>query len=464
MSRIFFSRLDSLSQSSLHQPAKSVGLSMRSKSLVLFCLSLFFAASTWAAETSWTLEGWNPYAQRPALMQDMTKDETAGVLNQSSRGFHGNSAWRKTFPVAGETYYQFRAVGHATDVDLPRRSIVAKVDWKNRAGQRISWPDYPLSQAGSTDGGFELGGIYQAPRGAVSATIDLIFRWAERGSVQWQGVSFEPCEAPKPRSVKIATVNFRPSNSSGPEKNRQSFLPYLEQAGKESADIVCLGEGITVVGTSLQYTDVSESVPGATTRFLGVAAKQYNMYVVAGIYERAGETVYNTAVLIGRDGNLKGVYRKAALPREEIEGGITPGGEFPVFETDFGKVGIMICWDVQFPEPARRLAMNGAEIILMPIWGGNETLMAARAIENQVYLVTSGYDAPTAVFDRTGRRVAEATGNGTIAFHSVDLNKRTFWEWLGDLGARIPREAPAILPEPGLRQTGSSRVGDWRVR
>lgn len=464
MLKISFNRLCSLSESSLHGPAKSILLSKRSRWMVLLCLDLSFAASIRAAETSWSLEGWEPYAQRPALMQDMTKDETANVLNQASRGFHGNGTWRKTFPVEREAYYQFHAAGVATDVDLPRRSILAKVDWRSRGGARVSWPDYPLTQARSTDGGFELGGIFQAPRGAVSATIDLILRWAERGSVEWRSVTFEPCEAPEPRSVKIAAVNFRPRGSSGPESNLQAFLRYLEQAGQEGADIVCLGEGITMVGTGLGYIDASEPVPGPTTRYLGEVAKQYGMYIVAGIYEKVGEIVYNTAVLIGRDGDLVGTFRKAALPREEIEGGITPGSELPVFETDFGKVGMMICWDVQFPEPARRLAMNGAEIILLPIWGGNETLMAARAIENQVYLVTSGYDAPTAIFDRTGRRVAEATADGSIAFHTVDLNERTFWEWLGDLGARIPREAPPIRPEVGLRQNGSTHVGNWGVR
>jgi formylglycine-generating enzyme required for sulfatase activity len=84
--------------------------------------------------------------------------------------------------------------------------------------------------------------------------------------------------------------------------------------------------------------------------------------------------------LFGRDGQLIGKYRKVCLPREEIDGGITPGTEYPVFDTDFGRIGMMICWDVSYPEVARELAARGAEMILMPIWGGNETLAKARAI------------------------------------------------------------------------------------
>ncbi|MBN1346433.1 MAG: carbon-nitrogen hydrolase family protein [Phycisphaerae bacterium] len=166
--------------------------------------------------------------------------------------------------------------------------------------------------------------------------------------------------------------------------------------------------------------------------------------IVAGIYERVGKVVYNAGVMAGPDGELVGKYYKKCLPREEIEGGITPGGEYPVFDTRFGKVGVMICWDIHFPEVARRLAMNGAELILVPIWGGNELLLRARAVENQVYVATSSYDHKlrTAVWDRRGDPLAAATQPGEIALAEVDLNARTQWNWLGDFRARITRERP----------------------
>ena len=112
-----------------------------------------------------------------------------------------------------------------------------------------------------------------------------------------------------------------------------------------------------------------------TTRRL---ARELRSYVVGGLYERVGPVVYNTAVLIDRDGKLAGRYRKTHLPREEWEAGITPGDSYPVFTTDFGKIGLMISWDVQFPEPWRELGLQGAELVLMPIWGGSETLLRAR--------------------------------------------------------------------------------------
>jgi predicted amidohydrolase len=88
---------------------------------------------------------------------------------------------------------------------------------------------------------------------------------------------------------------------------------------------VCLPEAITLVGTPLDYIAASEPVPGPTTKYLGDLARKFKMYIVAGILEREGDVVYNTAILMDRDGKLAGKYRKLSLPREEIEGGVTPG-------------------------------------------------------------------------------------------------------------------------------------------
>ncbi len=201
------------------------------------------------------------------------------------------------------------------------------------------------------------------------------------------------------------------------------------------------------MGTKYQYADVAEPIPGPSTRFLGRLAKKHHLYIVAGLYERAGKAVYNTSVLMGRDGEVAGKYRKVCLPREEIDGGMTPGSEYPVFDTDFGRVAMMICWDVSYPEVARELAAKGAEVILMPIAGGNEILVRARAIENQLHLVASGYDIPTAIYDRGGQALAKAKKDPEVVVCEVDLNARQIWYWLGDWRSRIWREGPPRLQD-----------------
>ena len=153
-------------------------------------------------------------------------------------------------------------------------------------------------------------------------------------------------------------------------------------------------------------------------------------------------------MLIDRAGNVEGKYRKVYLPREEIEAGLTPGNDYPVFRTDFGTVGLMICYDVFFADPARALATKGAEVILMPIWGGDETLAKARAIENKVFLVASGYDHPTYIMDPDGEMLSVAKNRGAAATATVDLNKRYVDQWLGDMHGRRMKELRLDVKAP----------------
>lgn len=130
---------------------------------------------------------------------------------------------------------------------------------------------------------------------------------------------------------------------------------------------------------------------GPSTDYFGTLAKQHDLYIVAGLLEREEHRVYNVAVLIGPDGTVVGKYRKVALPRTEIDAGVVAGDDYPVFDTRFGKVGMMVCYDGFYPEVARELSNRGAEVIAFPVWGCNPLLASARACENHVFVVSSTY-------------------------------------------------------------------------
>jgi predicted amidohydrolase len=318
------------------------------------------------------------------------------------------------------------------------------VVWFDSKGKQVEQAEFPFLAPGVDGEGWgRVTGTYRVPERASAAQMELRLRWAARGEVVWRDARLVETAAPMPRKVKFASVNHRPRGTKTAAENLEQFGRMIDEAGAAGADVICLPEGVTLCGTKLTYAAVAEPVPGPSTKFLGERAARQKAYVVAGIYEREGKTIYNTSVLVGRDGQLVGKYRKVCLPREEIDGGITPGTEYPVFDTDFGRVGMMICWDVSYPEVARELSARGAEVILMPIWGGNETLARARAIENQVYVVASGYDFRTAIYDRAGEAVAKAGDRSEVIYAGVDLNERTLWPWLGDWRARIWLEGPA---------------------
>lgn len=356
---------------------------------------------------------------------------------------YADGHWYKYVNVEAGAYFEFKGFYLADKVEDARRNIQARIIWFNHAGQQVGFAEYPVTRTDKTREGWNIfEKVYEVPDQTIQAKIELHFRWDADGMVRFSNVSFQKTAPPQPRIVKVATVHHKPHRSKSAQDNLNKFASLVDQAGAQKADIVCLPEAITMVGTGISYVNSSEPIPGPSTRFLGEVAKKNHLYIVAGLLERDGEIVYNTSVLIDREGKLVGKYRKVSLPREEIDGGITPGDSYPVFDTDIGKIGMMICWDVTFPDAAKTLAQHGAEIILMPIAGGYIKLAMARALENQVYLVSSTYDMISAVFDLEGNVITEATDSNPVAVTEIDLNYQKLWPWIGDLKSRIPREMP----------------------
>jgi len=396
------------------------------------------------------LDGWKFESQRSDVAPRYAVDKKTNfdgkptlVLRGGGKDFAAGY-WYKVVPAQAGTFYKFQTHYKSSGVDEPHRSILARILWQDESGKIKGFREYPAtSPQQNKDGWRVIEQSYQAPEGTRSARLELHYRWDADGAVNFGETSFETTAAPEKRMVRLAAVHHRPRNSQSSADNLKAFATLVDQAGAQKADIVCLPEGVTIVGTTHDYVSASEPIPGNTTKYLGEVARRNNLYIVAGILEKDGPVVYNTAVLIDRNGNVAGKYRKTSLPREEIDGGVTPGNSFPVFDTDFGRIGIMICWDVTFPEPARALAQQGAEVIFLPIWGGDLTLAKARAIENQVYVVSSTYDMITGVFDLEGNVVKEAKADKEVVVVDVDLNQQKLWPWLGDFKNRIPREMPS---------------------
>jgi predicted amidohydrolase len=203
------------------------------------------------------------------------------------------------------------------------------------------------------------------------------------------------------------------------------------------------------VGVGRKPAETAEPVPGPTTEYFGNLARQHDLHIVLSLHEREGHLIYNTAVLMGPDGRLIGKYRKVCLPHAEVQAGIAPGHEYPVFETRLGRVGLMVCYDGFFPEVARELSNRGAEIIAWPVWGCDPLLAQARACENRVFLVSSTYSFPkdhwmiSAVFDRMGKPMAQAGTPGSVAVAEVDLSGPCIGPYnLGDFHSMVPRHRP----------------------
>jgi predicted amidohydrolase len=413
-----------------------------------------YQQSTFHADSAGIPPGWRTWAARPEIAPRTSVDQVYSRGGEGSLAISGQSngaeygGWERTVGgVEAGKWYRFVAYYRASGLNHEHWQVVARLNWKSVDGKGAGRPDYPYKTVREGDW-IRLSQDVQAPDEASAVNIELYLQNAPQATIWWDDISIESIPDPAPRKVTIASINYRPGKqgSGSAKENIEQFIRAAETAIPGEVDLILFPEATSAVDNGLSYAEAADTVPGSITRQYGELAKKKNAYVVAGIDEREGAAVYNTAVLIDRKGRVIGKYRKVYIPREEIEVGITPGTDYPVFDTDFGRIGIMICWDVRYPEPARALGLRGAEVILLPIWDGNETLTAARAIENQVFLVTSSYGSPTQILDPNGKQLALAPRIGTAAIATIDLNKRYIDPWLGDMRARTIKEYRGDVP------------------
>ncbi|WP_394829265.1 nitrilase-related carbon-nitrogen hydrolase [Pendulispora albinea] len=209
-----------------------------------------------------------------------------------------------------------------------------------------------------------------------------------------------------PRNVKVGLIQmatpFDPAWSVERIKKDalEKHLPLIEQAGKSGVQILGLQEIFNgpyfCPSQDPKWYDAAESCPGPTTELMAGYAKKYDMAMVVPIYERDLPGVYyNTAAMIDADGTYLGKYRKNHIPHTNgfwEKYFFKPGNlGYPVFNTRYGKVGIYICYDRHFPEGARLLGLNGAEIVFNPsatVAGLSQYLWK---LEQPAHAVANGY-------------------------------------------------------------------------
>ncbi len=201
-------------------------------------------------------------------------------------------------------------------------------------------------------------------------------------------------------TAAVAQMDPKLGNST---ENLAGIRDMLREAVGKGAQLIVFPECAT---TGYGFSDiesayaVAETIPGPSTRALSAFCRENKLpaggpYVVVGLLERGSgiQTVYNSAVLIGPDG-LVGTYRKAHLPFLGVDRFTTPGNTgFQVWNTPIGRIGLLICYDLRFPEAMRALALEGADIIALPTnWpdgsqNAPEFVTRTRALENRVFVM-----------------------------------------------------------------------------
>ncbi len=399
--------------------------------------------------------GWTEQSPRDEIRPAFSRKGDALIITHDAR--EGLDGWyQQTFAVQGGDFFKFSATRLTTGVENARHSGLVRIVWTDAKGKGVpaavagasAEPEHPIDGPIDAQGQSILTGVYQVPPKATQATIELHLQHAPKGRVEWSNITFEKSAAPASRKVRLATVQYIPTGKS-PRQNCEEYAPMIAEAAKQKADLIVLGETVPYVRTKLSPAECAEPIPGPTTEYFGSQAKLNGIHIAVSLYEREGHLVYNTAVLLNPEGKLLGKYRKVCLPHGEVEKGVAPGAEYPVFDTKFGKVGLMICYDGFYPEVARALTANGAEVIAWPVWGCDPLLARARACENRVYVVSSTFTDPksdwmiSAIIDPAGKVVAQAKESGSIVVSEADFSKPLVGPYnLGDFRGMVQRHRP----------------------
>jgi predicted amidohydrolase len=195
-------------------------------------------------------------------------------------------------------------------------------------------------------------------------------------------------------------------------------------------DLAILPENALTLGRSPIAAERAVPLEGPVLDAFAQLARRHRTYLVAtlDLTEQAptGPVYSNAAVLLDRAGNVRGIYRKvhpvAELGQEVLEGGITPGREFPVFECDFGRLGIQICYDMVFDDGWEALARKGVDLIAWPSASPATAQPAARAGRNRCYIVSSTFRHNASIFEPTGVVAAQVLEPERVLVEQLDLS------------------------------------------
>jgi predicted amidohydrolase len=295
---------------------------------------------------------------------------------------------------------------------LSRRGFLGKAGGMGLGG--LALPAFPHKGEAENGGARGLD-----PAGQGTAPCGSSANGCAPRSEAWKSTSDQP-----PRKVILGTV-MQPfwGKHPGLEKRLEQLTEIVERMETQSqkrygrgVDLAVLPE-MAVTGEGESVGNVAEwafPLEGPVQEAFARKARQHRSYIVAPLFlleDKATKRCSNAAVLFGRRGEVVGIYRKVHLVVDEktdvMEHGCTPGNEAPVFECDFGKLGIQICYDMNFNSGWRELARKGAEIVAWPSQTPKRAWPASRAIEGHYYIVSSTWRTDAAVFSPIGKIVSQ---------------------------------------------------------
>ena len=260
----------------------------------------------------------------------------------------------------------------------------------------------------------------------------------------------DPAKKQQPFCAKpVRVVTVAPRNPT-----LDKMVALVEKEAAAGTDLIVLPETWPGLGNLVTLGD-----PPITA--VAALAKKYRTYIISPVDRKHDTRVYNSAVLLDRTGQVAGIYNKVQPVGGEFKPGVDgrPGDDAPVFETDFGRIGMAICFDAQFPEVWQRLADNGADLVLFSSMYSAGKSLGAYATLHHFYVVSCCNSGECQVYDFTGEKLLdEKRGLSRI---TLDLGRRMFHSNdphnYGAKRKKLLRENPGVVVDKWMARE------DWHV-
>ena len=243
---------------------------------------------------------------------------------------------------------------------------------------------------------------------------------------------------PGPRKVIVGTLMYNMFHEyPGLEQRLEELGRFIDEMAVQAQqqypgkglDIVALPEMAVNGNAKGSAADVAVPIEGPVLDMMGAKAREHQCYIAVPLYledDRAKGLYSNAVVLLDRHGEVVGTYRKvypvAGRYQNVLEGGVTPGDGFPVFNCDFGRVGFQICFDILFDDGWEALGRQGAELVIWPTQSPGQIKPAFRAMRNNYFVLTSTWRNNASLLDPTGHRIREITGEDGVFVEQIDLD------------------------------------------
>lgn len=395
------------------------------------------------AATGGLPEGWQFWSPRPTMQLATAARPGAFRMAGNGNPHAKGRLWRTLAGFEPGAWYRFEARYAADKVPNPANAALAVVQLAGNQSTHVLTIDQ------RSGGNIRAALVLQMPAKAGSSLeMHLFAGFIPQGSIEWQEVKVSHLAgyAPPSRPVRLAVIDSQPPRKGPAEASARHYAAEIDRAcaGSPRTDLVLLPENFN---KSKVEPEAPVTMDSEYMRIVREAARRNKVYLAGSLFEERDGVAFNAGFVIDRQGQPAGYYRKSHLTiGEMLFSQISRGDDLNVIRTDFGVIGLSVCFDFHFPESARLLALQGAELLLVPMASdgrlkedgmqrGAEHAGKTYVLENRipvVFAATLGSTVqPSLIIDQNGVVLARSNSENHIIRANLDLAAKSL-RWSGN--------------------------------